>query len=58
MAVEDDPDTLGFVSDCFKTQEMCNEPVRMNPSLLEFVSAHIKTQEMCNTLLLRGPFNL
>ena len=36
--------------DQFKTQEMCNEAVRMEPRFLAFVPDCFKTQEICNDL--------
>ena len=34
--------------DHLKTQEMCNEAVRIEPTLLVFVPDRFKKQEMCN----------
>ena len=36
-AVEDDPETLEFAPDYFKTQKMCNKAVRDERSSLQFV---------------------
>ena len=41
-----------------KTQEMCDEAVRMESRSLEFVLYHIKTQEMCNEAVHREPGTL
>ena len=35
------------IPDHLKTQEMCNEAVRINPLSLTYVSDRFKTQEMC-----------
>ena len=37
-----------FVSDCNKTQKMCNEAVNSYPSPIQFVIKCYKTQEMCD----------
>ena len=41
---------MGYVPDCFKTQEMCNEAVATinNPAVFFLVPDHFKTQEMYN----------
>ena len=39
--------------DHLKTQEMCNEAVRMDPCSLEVIPDHPKTQEMCNEAVRR-----
>ena len=36
---------LEFVSDFFKTEEMCNKAVRIEPCSLAFVPDHLKTQK-------------
>ena len=36
------------IPDHLKTQEMCNEAVRIKPFSLAYVSDRFKTQEMCN----------
>ena len=36
-AIEDEPETLEFVPDHFKAQEMCNKAVEEDPCALEFV---------------------
>ena len=41
-----------------KTQEMCNEAVRIEPYSLAFVSDHFKTQEMCDKAFEIDPFIL
>ena len=35
------------IPDHLKTQEMCNEDVRINSLSLAYVPDHFKTQEMC-----------
>ena len=42
-AVENEPETLEFVPDHFKTQEMCERVVENVPGVLEFVPDHLKT---------------
>ena len=45
---------MADVHDNFKTQGMCNEPVRIEPILLVFVPDHLKTQEMRNEAVRNG----
>ena len=54
-AVEDEPDTLKFVPDDFKTQRMCERAVEDEPETLEFVPDHIKAQEMCDKAVEEDP---
>ena len=42
------PSFLTLAPDSLKTQDMCNEAVRIDPWLLYDVSDYLKTQEMCN----------
>ena len=42
------PSFLTLAPDSLKTQEMCNEAVRIDLWLLYDVSDYLKTQEMCN----------
>ena len=42
------PRWIKEIPDHLKTQEMCNEAVRMKPWSLKFVPDWYKTQEMCN----------
>ena len=46
------------IPDNLKTQEMCNEAMRIEPYSLAFVSDYFKTQEMCDTAIEIDPFNL
>ena len=39
---------LEFVSDHFKTEDMCNKAVRRGPYTLRYAPDHLKTQEMCD----------
>ena len=56
-AVEDDPNTLEFVPDRFKTQKMCNEAVYREPYTLRYVHDHLKTQEMYNLVAEKNFFD-
>ena len=40
--------TTKFIPNCFETQEMCDESVRIEQCLLKFVLDYLKKQEMCN----------
>ena len=46
------------IPDHLKTQEMCNEAMRMDPYSLAFVPDNLKTQEMCDKALEIDPYNL
>ena len=46
-AIEDEPETLKYVPDRLKTEEVCKEAVRREPYTLRYVPDHLKTQEMC-----------
>ena len=48
MSYENVPRWVRAIPKHLKTQEMCNEAVRIEPYSLEVVSGHFKTQEMCN----------
>ena len=56
-AVQTEPGFLTLVPDCFKTQEMCNEVVRIMSCMLLFVFVpdRLKTQEMCNEIVYTMP---
>lgn len=43
-----EPFSLGFVRNCFKTQTMYSEAVRIKQYLLKFGPDHIYSHEMCN----------
>ena len=45
------PYNLKFVSDCFKTEDMCDKVVHRDPYALRYVPDNLKTQEMYNRLL-------
>ena len=49
---------LTLVPDDIKTQEMCNEAVRIDPWLLHDVSDYLKTQEMCNEAIKKASWLL
>ena len=40
-------DSLAFVPDRLKTQEMCTMTVEVDPYTLRYVPVHLRTQEMC-----------
>ena len=42
-AVEDEPETLEYVPDHLKTEEICKEAVRREPYALGYVPDHLKT---------------
>ena len=44
--------------DQFKTQEMCNEAVRIEPRSLAFVPDWLKTQEICNDAICNNSYAL
>ena len=46
-----DPYRLEFVSDRFKTEEMCNKAVHREPYSLGYVPDHLKAQEICDEAL-------
>ena len=39
----------------FKTQDMCNEAVRINPLSLAFAPDYFKTEEMCKRIVKKNP---
>ena len=47
---------LTEVPDHFKTQEMCNEEVRIELSILAFFPNRFKTQKMCNEAVRNWPW--
>ena len=49
---------LGLVPDCFKTQEMCNDAVRIEPYTLRYVSDHFKIEEMCKEAVSNKAYTL
>ena len=50
-AVRRETHSLADVSDCFKTQEICNEAVCNKPYMIYFVPDHFWMQEMCNEIM-------
>ena len=54
-AVEDEPETLEYVSDHFKTQEMCIKALEENPWKLRYVHDHLKTHGVCKKAIEREP---
>ena len=57
-AVEEDPYTLEFVPDHFKTPEICERAVNAYLWVLEFVPMDISTQEMCTKSVKKRPWSL
>ena len=52
---------LGWIKEIsghLKTEETCDEAVRMEPYSLEFVPDHLKTEEMCKEAVHRDPYIL
>ena len=49
---------LELVPDCFETQEMCNEKVRIKPYLLRYVPDHFKTKEICKEAVSNKAYTL
>ena len=52
------PSFLTLATDDLKTQEMCNEAVRIDPLLMYDVRDYLKTQEMCNEAIKKAPWLL
>ena len=46
------------IPDHLKTQEVCDEAVRIGPWSLRYVPDHLKTQEMCNEAIKLDPCTL
>ena len=46
--MRENPAAFFLVSDCFKTQKMCNEAVEVDPWQVYDVPDYLKTQEMCD----------
>ena len=44
-AVEDEPETLRYIQDHFKTAEICKKAVRREPYSLAYVPDHFKAQK-------------
>ena len=42
-AIEDKPEALEFVPDCYKTQKMCEKAVEKDPWSLKYVPDDLKT---------------
>ena len=57
-AVEDEPETLEYVPNYFKTQKMCERTVEDDPDTLRFVPDHLKTQGMCERAIKEDSYNL
>ena len=57
--VQIEPNFLTCVPDLFKSQEMCNEAVRMEPCCgVEFVPDRLKTEDMCIEAVRRDEYTL
>ena len=52
------PNWFKEISAHLKTQELCNEAVRIKSYLLEFVSSCFKTQKMCDEAVRKGSYLL
>ena len=48
IAVDSYPHALEFVSESYKSQNMCDKAVSTYPSTIKFVPGCYKTQEMCD----------
>ena len=57
-AVEDEPETLEFVSDNLKTKTMCEATIEEGSYNLKFVLDHFKTLEICNKAVREDPRTL
>ena len=55
-AVDNYSHALGFVSECFMTEEMCDKAIDTYPYTIKFVSEYHKTQKMCNKVVNRCCF--
>ena len=44
--------------DHLKTQDMCNEAMRINPISLSYVPDHLQTQELCDAAVRENPCEL
>ena len=47
-AVDSYVDSLEYVPECIKIQEMCDRAFDIHPSVMQFVPEWFKTQEMCD----------
>ena len=54
----EDPAVFFLFPDCFKTEKMCNEAVKVDPWQLIDVPHHFKTQKMCDDAVWGDPFSL
>ena len=54
-AIEDDPETLRFVPDHLKTQEMCEKVVEEEPYTLRLVPDYFKMKKMCERVVNKYP---
>ena len=50
-----EPCSLAFVSDYFKTEEMCNDAVEKDPYSLGYVPDHYKTARVCEKIVESEP---
>ena len=55
-AVDTDPSTIKFVSECHKNQEMCNRAVTRRFFVFDSIPYQYKTQEICDIVLSEDPF--
>ena len=49
-----EPLSSGYVPDCLKMHEMCNEAVENEPDNLKYVPDHFKMQKMCDKVVKDG----
>ena len=56
--VEDEPETLEYVPNHFKTQGICERAVENEPYSLKCVPDHFKMQEICNKTVRDNPYSL
>ena len=58
MSYENVPCWIRGIPGHLKTQEICNEAVRLRPYSLHYIPDQYKTQEMCNEAVSREPYIL
>ena len=52
-AVDDYPNSLDFLPECYKTQNVCDKAVDSPPSAIQFIPEYYKAQEMCHNVVHR-----
>ena len=53
--VENEPETLEYIPDCFKIEGICKETFCRESYALGHISDHFKTQEMCEKAVEEDP---